>query len=158
MRRKGTVSGDRKQKIVRPGKSFLLNSLHGRPRLEPSAEDCFFFLVYIRRPAPRGPARQDFTFTFSLLAPFLLLLLRPPRGRPAPGPRPGGLPPASARPRGPQRAPPGPDPADARRRSQPHGPADERGRGFKDVVLRDVVLRTRGAVNGGLKAETLPRP
>ena len=31
-------------------------------------------------------------------------------------------------------------------------------RGFKDVVLRDVVLRTRVAFHGGLRAETLPRP
>ena len=32
------------------------------------------------------------------------------------------------------------------------------GRGFKDVVLRDMVLRARGAFNRNLKAETLPRP
>ena len=36
--------------------------------------------------------------------------------------------------------------------------AEEEGRGFKDVVLRDMVLRARGAFNGNLKAETLPRP
>ena len=43
-----------------------------------------------------------------------------------------------------------------RRRKRERG-GGRRDRGFKDVVLRDVVLRTRGTFNGGLKAETLPR-